>query len=159
MKGLSVAFGAKRHVRARCRLVPFADDPEAGILLRRRGEPPPLDLMNNLTMLHVSTCSARGKHVHFDTPNGASKGQAPDSARTDGCCFRRATCRDGKQSRRFGSANASKPDAIEQLPGIGMNGRIEERAGLVDFNQPASLHDRDFVAVMGGNAKIGGYDQ
>ena len=40
-----------------------------------------------------------------------------------------------------------------------MNGRIEERAGLVDFNHPASLHDRDFVAVMGGNAKIGGYDQ
>jgi hypothetical protein len=101
MKRLSVAFGAKRHVRARCRLVPFADDPEAGILLRRRGEPPPLDLMNNLTMLHTSTCSARGKHVHFDTPNGASKGQAPDSARTDGCCFRWATCRDGKQSRRF----------------------------------------------------------
>src|SRR6476660_4201228 len=58
--------------------------------------------MNNLTMLHTSTCSARGKHVHFDTPNGASKGQAPDSARTDGCCFRWATCRDGKQSRRFG---------------------------------------------------------
>ena len=54
---------------------------------------------------------------------------------------------------------ASKPDAIEQLLGIGMNGRIEERVGLVDFDHPASLHYCDFVAVMSGNAKIGGYDQ
>jgi hypothetical protein len=55
--------------------------------------------------------------------------------------------------------NASKPNAIEQLLGIRMSGRIEERVSLVDFNHPASPHHRDFVAVMSGNAKIRGYDQ
>ena len=66
---------------------------------------------------------------------------------------------DVEEMSRTRKSNASKPDAVEQLLGIRMSGRIEERAGLVDFNHPASLHYRDFVAVMSGNAKIGGYDQ
>src|ERR1700734_2949639 len=66
MKRLSVAFGAKRHVRARCRSVPFADDPEAGILLRRRGEPPPLDLMNNLTSC-IRARVVRGANMSIST--------------------------------------------------------------------------------------------
>jgi hypothetical protein len=66
---------------------------------------------------------------------------------------------DVEEMRRTRKRDASKPDAVEQLLGVRMSWRIEERAGLVDFNHPASLHHRDFVAVMSGNAKIGRYDQ
>ena len=58
-----------------------------------------------------------------------------------------------------GSANASKPDAIEQVPGIGMARRVEEGPGVVELDDAAGLHHRDSVAVMGGDAEIAGDDQ